>query len=129
MNKNKAKALVAISALLLTAPALADPVLHIWSCTLNEGKTGDDLMEVNQKWLAAAKEIDDSDSIELTIEFPFAANVGDGAFNFVLAIENAAAWGAWQSNYAGSSAQEVDQEWSEVATCQNSSLWNSIPVE
>ena len=129
MNKIREKALVMMTALLFTAPAFADPVLHIWSCQLNEGKTGMDLLEVNQKWLAAAKEIDDSDSLELSIEFPFAANVGDGAFNFVVAIENAAAWGAWQSKYQGSAAQEVDAEWSEVATCQNSSLWNSFTIE
>ena len=129
MNKFNGKALVTMAALLLAGTAQADPILHIWSCQLNEGKTGMDLMEANQKWLAAAKEIDDSDSIEASVEFPYAANVPDGSFNFVMSIENAAAWGAFQSKYPGSAVEEADAEWSEVATCQNSSLWNVFVIE
>ena len=129
MSKIIKKALLATVAVLLSTPAFSDSVLHIWSCKVNDGKTSQDLLDVNQKWLAAAKAIEGGESIELTIEVPLAANVADGSFNFVLSIADAAAWGEWQSNYVGSRAAEVDQEWSEVATCENSSLWSSYTVE
>ena len=66
---------------------------------------------------------------DLSLEFPIATNSGDGSFNFVLAAPDAAVWGEFNNGYGGSSAQEADEAWSEVATCQNSSIWNSVSVE
>ena len=121
--------LAAAAAALFSMPANADSVLHIWTCQLNDGKTGEDLMAVTEAWLDAAKAIDGGADIELSLEFPIAANVEDGTFNFVMSIENARTWGEWEQNYPGSRASEVDEDWGEVATCQNSSLWNSVTID
>lgn len=119
----------ALAVLVFATQAMADPILHIWSCKLNDGKTRADLMEVTREWTDAAKTITGGEDIEVSLEFPIAANVPDGSFNFILAIPNTRTWGIWEGNYAGSAAADVDEEWSEVASCSNSSLWNSVSIE
>lgn len=114
--------------LLVSAPATADTVLHIWSCQLNEGKTRADILEVSKAWTDAAKTIDGGADIDVSLEFPYAANVPDGSFNFILSIPSTRTWGIWEENYPGSAAAEIDAAWSEVATCSNSSLWSSVPI-
>lgn len=129
MNKTILGSICAISTFVFAVPAFADPILHIWSCKLNEGKTGDQLMEVTKAWLDAAKSMDGGENLELTLEFPIATNTGDGTFNFVLAAPNTQTWGLFMNEYETSPAAEVDQAWSEVATCSDSSIWNSVEIE
>jgi len=129
MKKMLKTVLLGAMGLFLTAPAMADAVLHIWSCKLNDGKTPADILEVSKTWVDAAKTIDGGADIELTLEFAYAANVPDGSFNFVLSMPNTRVWGVWEENYPGSAAAQVDVAWSEVATCSNSSLWNSVSIE
>lgn len=118
-----------IAVLMVAAPVCADSTLQIWTCKLNDGKTGQELMAASKDWLAAAKSMDGGENFEVTLEFPIAANAGDGEFNFVLIAENVEDWGRFTNAYQGSPAAEADEAWGEVATCKRSGLWSSVDVE
>ena len=115
--------------LLFTAPAFADSILHIWSCELRDGKTNDDLVAVSEAWLKAAKGMDGGADVQVTLEFPIAADAGDGEFSFVLTIDDTKTWGVFNNDYGDSAAGEADEAWFEVATCSKSSLWTSVDIE
>ena len=127
------KALIATFAaslmLLSTAAAFADSVVQVWNCQLNDGKTSDDLVAVSSAWLKAAKSMDGGADFKVTLEFPIAANAGDGQFNFVLIAADTKTWGLFNNNYSESAAAEADEVWAEVASCSNSDLWASVDIE
>lgn len=114
---------------LLAAPVYADSIVHIWSCTLEEGKTPSDAVDVSKAWLKAAQGMKGGKDIEVYLEAPIAANVGDGSFNFVLIIPDATTWGVFNDAYENSTAAEADEAFAQVAGCSSSSLWESIKIE
>ena len=114
---------------LFAVPASADSVLQIWECNLNDGKTGADLVAVSSAWLKAAKTMEGGEDMKVTVEFPIAANAGDGDFFFVMAVDDTKTWGIFNNDYADSPAGIADEAWGEVATCSSSSLWASVDIE
>lgn len=129
MKKKLTALLTASLVFLFTAPAHADSVLQIWNCKLNDGKTGAELMAVSSAWLKAAKTMDGGEDIEAFVDFPIAANTGDGAFSWVMVLADAKTWGIFNNEYDGSPAAKVDEEFGEIATCKSSSIWQSVAVE
>lgn len=115
--------------LLSSAAAFADSVVQVWNCQLNDGKTTDELVAVSSAWLKAAKSMDGGANFEVSLEFPIAANAGDGQFNFVLIVADTKTWGLFNNNYSESVAAEADDAWGEIATCSNSDLWASVDIE
>ena len=116
--------------LLFTASAFADSVVHIWTCELNDGKTGDDVVAASSAWFEVAKSMEGGEDLEAYLEFRIAANVGDDSFNFVLIAADAKTWGIWyDSDSPDSAMQDADIAWSEVAACSSSSLWSSVEIE
>ena len=114
---------------LLTAPAFADSIVHLWSCKLNDGKTGADVVAASSDWLKAAKGNEGSENIEVFVEFPIAADAGDGEFTFVLVVPDPKIWGVFNHDYPNSPAGQAEAAWSEVATCSSSSLWASVEID
>ena len=114
---------------LFTAPAYADSIVQLWSCKLNDGKTGDDLVAVSSAWLKAAKSMEGGDAIEAYLEFPIAAETEDGEFTFVMVVADTKTWGVFNNDYLDSPAGEAEEAWGEVATCSVSSLWASVEIE
>ena len=108
----------------------ADSVLHIWKCKANDGKTVADVTAESVAWLEAARTVDGGDDLSVYLEWPIAANMGDGGFNFVMSVADEQTWGTW---YGSESASDVmgaaNIAWSEVATCSKSSLWYSNELE
>jgi hypothetical protein len=129
MKKITIASLTACVMLLFTAPVHADSVVQIWTCKLNDGKTRDDLVAVSSAWLKAAKTMDGGDAIQVSLEYPVAAEGGDGSFNFVMIIADTKTWGVFNNDYSDSPAGEADEAWGEVATCSSSSLWASVDID
>lgn len=129
--KNKFLAALAASVMLLFGTsAVADSVLHIWECDLNDGMTGDDAVTASAAWLAAAKKLPGGEELEVYVEYPIAAAAGDGRFNFVLVVADEATWGTWYgADDDDSGMAEANAAWTEVAACSGSSLWFSVKVE
>ena len=116
--------------MLFTASAFADSVVHIWTCELNDGKTGEDVVEVSSAWLKVARSMEGGEDLDLNLEFRIAADVGDGGFNFVLIAANEKTWGTWYgASDPDSAMEEANTAWAEVATCSSSSLWFSAEIE
>ena len=119
-----------LGVLLLGSVASANAaVVQVWTCTLNEGKTGADIMQASSAWLAAAKGQKGGADIKVYHEFPLAATAGSGGFNFVMILPDAETWGVFTGGYEGSAAAKADDEWNKVASCSGSSLWESVAVK
>ncbi len=103
--------------------------VHVWECSLNDGKTLDDLRGVSSAWLAATKSMAGGEEVKAFHEFPVAANTGGDGFNFVMITPDFEAWGKLTEAYPGSAAQKADEAWGEVAECEGSSLWSSEEIE
>ena len=130
MKKRLIASLTASVMLLFTASAFADSVVHIWTCELNDGKTGADVEAVSSAWLKVAKSMEGGEDLEVYLEYPIAANVGDDSFNFVLIAADERTWGAWWgSDDTESAMQDANTAWSEVAACSGSALWFSVEIE
>ena len=114
--------------LLLSAPASADSVIQIWHCTIDEGSTAEQLVELSEDWLNAAKSMEGGKDLRVLLEYPIAAEAGFGRFAFVLIAPDAQPWGIFMDGYDESAAAEVDEAWNEVATCSGSSVWQSTEV-
>jgi len=129
MKKIIIASLTASVMFMFTAPAYADSIVQLWSCKLNDGKTGDDLVAASSAWLKAAKTNEGGEDIKAFLEFPIAAHAGDDDFTFVLVVADTKIWGIFNYDYPDSPAGEAEEAWSEVATCSVSSLWASVEIE
>lgn len=125
---NRMKALLPVLSLVLASGASAE-IVQVWECNLRDGKTQAELTEASAAWTAAAKKQKGGGELNISLEFPLAAEAGPGGFNFVLIAPDAATWGTFNDNYEGSAAQAADRAWDEVATCSGAALYNSIDIE
>ena len=114
---------------LFIAPAYGDSILQIWSCEINDGKTGDDVVAASSVWLKAAKSNEGGENIKAFVEFPFVGDAGDADFYFVLSVADTKTWGVFYHDYPDSPVGEADEVWGEVATCSESSLSESVEIE
>ena len=128
--KNTILRLVLTSVLLaIVIPAYAASVVQIWSCELEEGKTSEDAEAVSSAWLKAAKGMKGGDEMKVYLDYPIAAEVGGGSFNFVLVAPSFEAWGVLEDGYPDSPIAEADEAFAIVASCSGSSLWASIEMK
>jgi len=119
-----------ISILMTVAIAVhAESAVQVWACTLEDGKTPQDVEAVSSAWLKAAKGMKGGEKIKVYLEYPVAADVGGGSFTFVLVTPSFEEWGAFNGAYAGSAAAKADEDFGDVATCTSSYLWASTEVE
>lgn len=109
--------------------AHAESAVQVWACKLKDGKTPQDAGTVSSAWLKAAKGVKGGEKMKVFLDFPVAANVGGGNFNFVLVTPSFDEWGAFNGAYDGSAAAKADEAFSDVATCTSSYLWTSVEVE
>ena len=130
MKKRIIASLTTSVMLLFAASAFADSVVHIWTCELNDGKTGADATAVSSEWVKVAKSREGGENLEVYLEWPIAASAGDDSFNFVLIVADEKTWGVWFGGDDPDSAmQDANTAWSEVAACSGSSLWYSVEIE
>lgn len=129
MNKGIVACFAASMAFLLTFPVYADSIVHLYSCKLHDGKTRADVERVSADWLKAAKSMEGGTDIEVSHEFPLAADPGERGFTWVAVYPDAKTWGLFNNNYADSPAARADDAWEKVAICSGSSLWESVDIK
>lgn len=104
--------------LLLSAVVHAEPVTVVWSCTLNEGSTKADAMEINARWLKWARATGGSDEIMSSY---VSTIIGDlGGFMWVDTYPDIATWGKIVDDDSGA---DFDAEFNEVSTCTGSRMY------
>jgi len=102
--------------LLLSAVVSADPVSVVFSCELNDGKTKEDAMAVNAKWLKWARATGGSD--EITSSY-VSTVIGDlGGFMWVDTYPDLTTWGKIADGDSG-----LDPEFDEVSTCSGNRMY------
>lgn len=126
--KSTVVSLTPLLAFFFTGTAYADTIVQLWTCTLNDDKTREDLMEASSRWLEAARRNEGGDDVRAFVEYPIAADTVDD-FTFVLVLPDTKAWGAFNHNYTETPAGQGEEAWSEVATCSSSSIWGQVEVE
>ena len=111
--------------LLLSAVVSADPVMLVFTCELKEGKTKEDAMAVNAKWLKWARATGGSD--EITSSY-VSTVVGDtGGFMWVDTYPDIATWGK-----IADADSEFDAEFDVVSNCSGNRMYRgeaTIPAK
>ena len=101
--------------LLLSAAVHAEPVTIVFSCTLKDGSTKEDAMEINARWLKWARATGGSD--EITSSY-VSAIIGDlSGFMWVDTYPDIATWGKIVD-----ADSEFDAEFGEVSTCSGNRM-------
>lgn len=122
--------LVIVSLLLLvTAPAYSGSAIQVFSCQQDENATEAQLEAVASAWLKAAKQMKGGENLEVYLNYPAAAQMGEDDFLFILIAPTFAEWGVFMDGYKDSPASKVDAEMGDLADCPDSSLWESEKIE
>ena len=116
MKKKISVAIITSVLLVFTAGVSAEPVSIVFSCTLKDGKTKEDAMAVNAKWLKWARATGGSD--EITSSYVTTV-IGDlGGFMWVDTYPDIATWGKIVDGESG-----LDDEFDEVSTCSGNRMY------
>jgi len=116
-------AVAAVALLLFSLSASAETrVNQVWTCTLNDGATIEDLNAVHGKWLAWAN----SQSYGGDIRGAVAQSLVASEFVVIIidSYPDMATFGADSDAYANSEeGQALDAEYNEVSTCTSNALY------
>jgi hypothetical protein len=115
--------------MLVAAPTWADEVVHVYQCVQEDESNEDALAEIASEWLAAARKLEGGENIEVHVHFPVAADLGEVDFLFVVITPSFAEMGMFLQAYQDSPLEEIDDRFQELASCPNSSIWDSIVVD
>ena len=122
--------LVIISLLMTVAvPAFAGSAIQVFSCQQDDKASDADLEKVASAWLKAAKGMPGGENVEVYLNFPVAAQMGENDFLFVVIMPSLTEWGLFMEGYPGSAASKVDADFGDLADCPDSSLWESVKAE
>ena len=117
--------LIAIALLLAPALCLAEAgdtrVVEVWDCTLNDGKTADQVAAHNAKWLAFVRQANPDIN-----SYGMQRIVGSGQpFMFADVYPNLAIWGAAKSLLDSDEGRALEQGFNELLECSSNRLYNS----
>ena len=116
MLKNILLATVTSVFLLLSVAIHAEPISVVFTCELKDGKTKEDAMAVNAKWLKWARATGGSD--EITSSF-VSTVIGDmGSFMWVDTYPDITTWGKIADGDSG-----LDAEFDAVSTCSGNRMY------
>ena len=122
MMKKIATTLIAALLLGVSFSAAAEPMSAVFYCKLHDGKTKEEIMAVNAKWLKWARETAGTD--EITSSFVETV-VGDlGGFMWVDTYPSAAAWAK-----IADAESSFDAEFDALSTCSGNRLIRATPTE
>ena len=104
-------------------------IVQVWSCTLKEGKTVEDLQSIHAKWKTWANKQSYGGGIEARIATPVvSSNMGA-----VLAIDVYPTMEAYAGDvkafYGGKEGQSLLNDYNEVAVCNSNALYSETDSE
>jgi len=122
--------LLTISMLMIfAAPAWSDAALHTVQCEQDDEITDEKVEAISAEWLKAAKTIKGGENLELYLNFPVAAKVGEVDVALIIIAPSFAEWGLFMDNYPGSAAEAIDEKYEDDLDCGNGTLWESVEIE
>lgn len=119
-----ARVMLPFSVVVMCAAASADSrTLEVWSCTLNDGQSMDDVKAENRNWLSYVNRSVAGGGIQGYVVTPV---VGDHRqFMYVDSFPSMAAWIATKEAMAKEEGVAIDEALGKLATCVSNSLHNS----
>jgi len=127
--KNLVLLIIAAMLMMVTAPAYSDSVVQVFHCQQGNDTTDEQVEEMAEEWLKAAKGVKGGANLELSLYFPIAGQEGDSDLSMILTAPSFAEWGAFTDAYDGSAADKVDEKHQDSMTCSESALWEQFKVE
>ena len=115
--------------MMLAAPAWSDAALHTILCEQDDDVTDEQVEAISAEWLKAAKTVKGGENLELYLNFPVAAKVGEVDVALIMIAPSFAEWGAFMDNYPDSAAEAVDEKYEDDLDCGNGTLWESLKIE
>lgn len=117
--------LIAIVFLLTPVLCLAEAgdtsVVEVWECTINDGKTADQVAAHNAKWLAFVRQTNaeiNSYGLERIVG-------GSGPFMFADIYPDLAAWSAAKASLDSDAGRALEQGFNELLECNSNRLYKS----
>lgn len=118
------KTVLAAVALTLCAAASAETrVVEVWSCTLRDGKTIEQVKQANAKWVEFANAQVKGGGVESYTMSPVVGTLDH--FTFADSYPDMAAWSASKAAFKTPAGQAVDSGVSSLAECTANSLYES----
>ncbi len=115
--------------MIVAAPAYSDVAVQMWKCELDETASEQDVKDLSEKWLKAAKTMKGGENLEAYVYFPVAVNnMGATDMIFMVTAPSFAEWGMFWDSYVGSPAAAADKE-NDLVDCPNSAVWEAFKVE
>ena len=115
--------------MIVAAPAYAAEATQMWKCELDDDATEDQVMELAQKWLAAAKAMNGGENLVAHVHFPVAVNFPDDTdLIFVVQAPTFKEWGRFWDGYKDSPAAKLDHGDRDIIAAPDSGLWEAIKV-
>ena len=122
MLKTISRSVVLVAAFGLSGVAVADHYSEVWTCTLEDEKTVEDVQAVNSKWLAYVH-ANISEEITSSVLTAVVGNLED--FIFVDTYPDLETWAATKSRLDSNEADEIDELFSDVSECSKNRLYKS----
>jgi hypothetical protein len=110
--------------------AQAGTATQMWKCELDDDASEQDVEQMAQNWLAAARKMEGGAQLEAYVYFPVAVNdTGESDLIFVVVAPSFAEWGKFWDAYTDSPAEKVDIQNREKVICPDSAVWESVKVQ
>jgi len=126
MSKLIWKSIAVLATLGLSGAAFADNYVEVWTCTLEDDKTVEDVQTANTVWLAYVHEniSEDITSSVLT------SVVGDSTgFVFVDSFPDLDTWARAKTRLDSDEADELDDLFDDIFDCSENSLHKVSPTK
>lgn len=117
------KALSLIIVLGFSINAYADTrIEQVWSCTLNDGKSMDDVKALNNKWVKYVNKAVKGGDIQSYVATAIVGKMG--VFIFIDSFPNLGAWTAKEAAMDADEGKKLNEAFDEIADCQSNSLYS-----
>lgn len=126
--KKRVTATVASLLLSVSGIAAAEPVIMVWTCTLNDGVTAEQSQAAGKKWVALVRKMSGNDKITSSWVTAVVGEMGD--FMWVDTYPSLEVWATVQTAWANSEeATALEKELVANETCSKNRLYRSTVVD
>lgn len=98
-------------------------VVEVWTCSLNEGKTQEDVQAANSKWVKLMNENIEGGDIHSYVLTPIVGNTE--TFSYADSYPSMEAWAASKEVTKTEAGQAIEKELNAVAKCTSNTLHES----
>ena len=118
------------TAFVVSSAAAQAGATHMWRCELTDKASEEDVGQMAEEWLAAARKMKGGARLQANVYFPVAVNaIGNTDLIFVVHAPTFEEWGKFWDDYLDSPAGGIEHKYRDRVVCPNSALWESMEVK